>query len=156
MINNVLTEENRINDIDVILSKIGFIAKQNETKKFRLFRYFVIIAPFILSTKCLIAILIYYYKSNEIDKFERLLISLNDICYYIPKVRIHGNFLQIVWSFGQVSVVQFTYYYLLHSNDGQPFHWMKLFKMLSGKIRPSEVGLTHWDDVMMLVKRSII
>lgn len=156
MINNVLSEENKINDFHVILSKIGFINKQNETKKFRLFRYFVIIAPLIFSIKCLISILIYYYKSNEIDKFERLLISLNDFMYYFPKLRIHGNFLLIIWSFGHVSAVQLTYYYLLHSNDGQQFHWMKPFEMLSGKIKPSEIEFTHWNDVMMLVKRLII
>ena len=150
--NKVLAKENQINDVDVYLYKVGFIKKHNESRLFRCFRYFVMIAPVIMNVKCICSILIFYFKSNQIDQYKMLLLSLNDFTYYMPKIRFHLNLLYLV-SFGNTSLLQFWHYKLLHSNGGLKFYWMKVFEMLSGKIKPSEIGLTHWDDVMVLMKR---
>ena len=154
MIHKVLSKENRTEEVDEYFFKIGYLKLkiQNESKKFRLFRYLVAIIPLIVATKFLTSILIYYYKSNQIDQYRMLLISINDFTYFMPKIRIHAN-LVLLFGLVNASIQQFVHYKLLYSNGGQQFNWMKLFQMLSGKVKPSEIGLIHWDDVMVLVKR---
>lgn len=153
MINKVLPPKYRINEIHYILTKIGFIKQTNnpESRLFRLFRYIVMIVPFIVSVKYFFVIFIYYYKSNQIHHYKMLLLSINNFTFFMPKIRIHANLIILVGSIN-VSILQFTHY-KLYSNGGQQFRWTKLFEMLSGKIKPSQIGLTHGDDVMVLVKR---
>ena len=89
---------------------------------------------------------------NWVNQYKMLLTFINDFTYFMPKIRIHAN-LVLLFGLVNASIQQFVHYKLLYSNDGLQFNWMKLFQMLSGKVKPSEIGLTNWDDVMMLVKR---
>lgn len=152
MFDGLLTEEKRINGVDSYFYNIGLIKRQKEKRSKSWFRYFVIIAPVIFSVKCLYSILIYYYKSDQIDQYKMLLISIHDFTYIMPKIRFHANMAFIISMF-KITTLQIVHHFLLHSNDGQKFRWMKLFEMLSGKVEPSEMGISDYHDLMLFVKR---
>lgn len=154
MMNKVLSKENTTEEVDGYFFKIGYLKLQipNESRKLSLFRCLVTIIPLIVTTKFLTSILIYYYKSDQIGQYKMLLTSINDFTYFMPKIRIHAN-LVLLFGLINASIQQFVMNKLLYSNGGHEFYWMKLFQMLSGKVKPLEIGLIHWGDVMVLVKR---
>ena len=85
--------------------------------------------------------IILYYKSHQIDQYKMLLISIYDFTYFMPKIRFCVNMAFII-SMLKIKVLQIVHHFLLHSNGGQQFRWMKLFEMLSGKVKPSEIMVT--------------
>lgn len=70
-----------------------------------------------------------------------LLISIHDFTYFMPKIRFHANMAFIISMF-KITVLQIVHHFLLHSNGGQQFRWMKSFEMLSGKVKLSEIMMT--------------
>lgn len=123
-----ITSENQIENIDKLIYSFGLIKKQNQSRNYRLFRYFImsIAVLFLLRS----ALIIYIFKSNQVNRFERFLAWIGDYTYYIPKLRFHAN---IVFN---IFVVQILLTQLLHNkllfSDGkyQKLHWLKPLYML--------------------------
>ena len=135
MINKVLQPKYTINEINCILSKIGFIKQTNhlESTLFRLFRYFFMWVPIIVAVKYLFFIFIYHYQFNQISQYQLSLPFINDFTFFMPKIRIHANLMFFVGLIN-TSILQLIHY-KLYTNGGQQLHCMKLFEMLSGKIK---------------------
>lgn len=153
MLNKVLQSEFVVKDVDHFIYKLGLIRQQNESKKYRLFRYFNTILGLIILVKFWTSISIFILKCHQIDEYKQIIVYLGDLTFYVPKIRIHFNLLLSMF-FSQEILFQFYHNKLLLSNGKfNQFKWMKLFEMLSGKIKPSKVGFTHWNDVMLLIKR---
>ena len=153
MLNKVLQSEFVVKNVDEFIYKLCLIRQQNESKKYRFFRYFNTILGQIILVKFWTSISIFTLKSHQIDQYKQIILYLGDLTFYTPKIRIHFNLLLSMF-FCQSILFQFRHNKLLISNGKFcEFKWMKLFQMLNGKIKPSEIGFTHWNDVMLLVKR---
>ena len=152
-LNKHLTGENQIENIDQFIYSFGLIKKQNESRNYRLFRYFVMSIAVLFLLRSTSALIIYIFKSNQVNRFERFLVWIGDYTYYIPKLRFHANIVFNIFIV-QILLTQFLHNKLLFSNGKyRKFHWFKLFDMLSGKIKPSKLGFNHWDDVILFTKR---
>ena len=155
LLNKVLPKEFRIKDVDVYIYKLGLIKKQHESKKYQLFRYLVLFTAILNAIKSVISILIYHFKANQIDQYERLFVWIGDYTFYIPKIRYHINAVVIVVVI-QTTAIQILHNKLICDRNYANFNWIKPFGMLEGKIKPSEIGFTNHDDVRKFVKRFFV
>lgn len=155
LLNKVLPENFQIKDVDVYIYKLGLIKKQHESKKYKLFRYLVLFTAILNAIKSVISILIYHFKVDQIHQYERLFIWIGDYTFYIPKVRYHINAVVIVIII-QTTAIQILHNKLICNRNYAIFNWIKPFEMLSGKIKPSEIGFTNHDDVREFVKRFFV
>lgn len=157
MLNKVLPTQLLVFDADNYFYKLGLVKQPKESRKHRLFRYFIRYLGICLMIKYSISIFIYtHFKSNRIDHYQNWLIYINDFTYYVPRIRIHFNIIFIL-SIGHSFILQFLHHKSIYFNGfHHEFAWMKPFKMLTGKLKPSKIGFIHWDDVIVFVKRFLI
>lgn len=152
MLNKFLLDENIIKDVDVFIHKLGLIKQQNETRIDRLFRYLIILTSILYGIRSTIALMIYRFKSGQLNQYERIFIWLGDYSYQIPKIRFHVHVIIIVFII-QTSSIQILHNKLLANRNYVSFKWLKPFEMLAGKLKPSQIGLTKCDDLNHFIKR---
>lgn len=152
MLNKVLKGENVMNDVDVFIYKLGLIKRQNESRKYRWIRYFFTSTAILFLIRSVVSMMIYHYKSNEIQKFERYFVWFGDFTYFIPKIRFHLNLTYFLFII-QTTSVQILHNVLIWDQNNQSFYWLKPFEMLAGKLKPSEIGFTNQDDLRVFIRR---
>lgn len=81
------------------------------------------------------------------DQNERLFIYIGDISYFIPGIRIHFNIMAIGFC-GLCFVSQ-----VLHWNKNN-YPWLLVFKMMSGFVSPSDIGLNDVNGIKQLLNRA--
>ena len=143
----VLPLDNRIKDIDKY-----FFIKRKTTFKNRIFTYFVMMGQLCFIAKCVCSIIVYNYKSDQIQHYKMFLLSTFDLTYFMPKIRFYGN-LAYILAYSNSFLLQIVHHQLFQLNGGQLFRWTKIFQMLSGNIKLSQLELTNWNDIMAIVKR---
>lgn len=152
MMNKFLSDENIIIDVDVFIHKLGLIKRQNQTRINQLFRYLIILTSILYGIRSIIALMIYRFKSDQLDKYERIFIWLGDYSYQIPKIRFHVHVIIIVFIM-QTSSIQILHNKLLANRNYVSFKWLKPFEMLAGKLKPSQIGFTNCYDLNHFIKR---
>ena len=153
MLNKLLTEKYLIENVDDYFYNFGLIKKQYESKRYTLYRYFMTTISVLLLLKFATSTFIFSFKANEMEKYKDLIIYLGDFTLYTSKIRIHFNVVFVAFII-QSLLIQFSHNKLLFSDrEFKQFRWMKLFEMLSGKVKPLQVGFLYWDDVIVFAER---
>lgn len=152
MLNKVLQSKFIVKNTDNYLIKLGLITYQNESKFHRLFRHSLTTLGFILLGKFWLSILIWILKSNDINHCKQWIMYLGDLTLCFPKIRIHFNMLLSMFVC-QCVVTQLAHNKLICDEKFHDFKWMKLFHMLNGKLKPSQIGFTHSKDLIEFAER---
>jgi hypothetical protein len=138
---------NRLYEIGISPVRSGFIQESNRHKYLR-FILGILLAKYLI--RFFYSCIIYSTKTN--DEINKRLISvyLGEYSYHLPSVRIHFNIMFI-------NFLCFTLFsqllYDLLSKSEKSFQWLRLFKVLSGKMIPAKIGLKNEEDVIQLIKR---
>ena len=140
----------QIKDVNVYIYKLGLVKYQSESRKFRLFRYLIVSTAILFAIKGFLSIFIYYFKSNQIHRFERFFVWLGDYTFYIPNIRLHLNAIFIVFVL-QTTSIQILHNKLIKRNND--FSWMRLFAVIAGKLNPDKIQFTNWNDLIVFIKR---
>lgn len=166
MINQDSIINNPIKDVDIYFIKLGLSGYRKESLNHRLFRYFfkinlkikikelkifrysIVLSSVLFMLKCTLSIMIYTNQSNVDSQLDIKLLShyLGDLTFYIPDLRLFYNLIVIVFIL-QILSIQILY------NLKYDYKWLKPFQMLSGCIRPIELGFEVVEDADDYFKR---
>lgn len=152
MLNKVLQREFVIKNADDYLIKLGLIAYKNEERNHSLIRFFLFILGFIFLGKFWSSIGIWLLKCKDTNNCRQWNKYLGDLTLCSPKIRIHFNTVLSMFVC-QSFITQITHNKMIYDGNFNDFKWMKLFHMLNGKIKPSQMGFTCSKDVIKFVNR---
>ena len=123
-LDKVLPLDNRIIDIDKY-----FFVKQNRTFKNSIFKYLIMMDQLCFIAKCVCSIIIYNFKSNQIEHYKIFLLSTFDLTYFMPNIRFCGN-LVFILAYSNSFLLEIVHHKLFQLNGRQLFRWTKYLKYL--------------------------
>ena len=126
------------------LSPIRFDG-QNESPYHRYYRLVILVTYIIYITNGVISLIFAAY--GDIN-YRIISIIIGDVFYNIPSIRVHWNVM--VLHFAALGIIT----QIIHHNmDVNATSWFRIFNMMSGKIKPIDIGLTDEKIIMKIIKR---